>query len=98
MPIDQFIYTDLARGKGVNPNLKGYQVKACSAGLSKANGEQIGVIALHLRTSVYENAPKAAHDREQAWRVQTETLDEVPEAVLQEFPHVWSYAQLDDER
>jgi hypothetical protein len=94
MPVEQLIFTDLARGKGVDLNLKGYQVKACSKGLSTADREQLGAIALHFRTSVYENAPKSAHDSEQAWRMKTENLDEVPEDVLKEFPHVWSYAQL----
>lgn len=98
MPIEQLIYTDLARGKGLDPKLKGYQVKACSSGLSEAEREWIGSLALHFRASVYENAPRAAQDQEQAWRTTTEDLDEMPESVLKEFPHVWSYARLEPER
>jgi len=98
MPVDQFIFTDLARGKGLDPNLKGYQVKACSPGISAAEREQLGSFALHFRTSVYENAPKAAQKREEDWRIHTESLDEVPEDVLREFPHVWSYAELGPDR
>ena len=98
MPVEQLIYTDRPRGQGVDPNCGGYQIKACSPNLSADARRRLESICRHYGAVVYEAAPRAARDKEQQWRAQATSLNEVPEAVLAEFPVIWSYDQLADEQ
>ncbi|MGE0129079.1 MAG: hypothetical protein AB7U82_13455 [Blastocatellales bacterium] len=96
MPVEQLIYTDRPRGKGFDPACAGYQIKACSAGLSAEARGQLNSICMHYGDAVYTHAPRAAKDRETEWRTRAESLDSMPREVLGEFPTIWSYDRLAD--
>lgn len=96
MPVEQLIYTDRPRGKGVDPACAGYQIKACSEGLSAEARRQLDSICMHYGDAVYVHAPRAAKDREMEWRTRAESLDRMPADVLGEFPTIWSYDRLAD--
>ena len=94
MPVEQLIYTDLPRGQGVDPNCGGYQIKACSPNLSDEFRARLDSICRHYGAAVYLAAPRAAREAEQQWRIETASVDEIPEAVLRAFPTIWTYDQL----
>jgi hypothetical protein len=96
MAIEQLIYTDCARGSGFDPKLTGYQVKACSAGLTPEQRAHLSSVCMHYGDTVYRFAPVAAHEHETQWRRTTESLDSVPDDVLARFPPIWSYDRLPD--
>ncbi len=96
MPVEQLIYTDRPRGKGIDPACAGYQIAACSKGLSAEARRQLDNICMHYGDAVYVHAPRAAKDREMEWRTRAESLDEVPADVLGAFPTIWSYDRLAD--
>jgi hypothetical protein len=98
MPVAQLIFTDLPRGSGLDPARAGYQIKVCSGDLDAQLREQLAAIAMHYGEAVYRYAPQAALDRETAWRAQAVCLDRVPDEVLGEFPIIWSYDRLRDNR
>lgn len=97
MSVEQLIYTDQARGKGLDSSKSGYQIKACSDGLSAEARDLLGSICMHYGDVVYRYAPRTAIDQETAWRAQTDNLDVVPEPVLNAFPVIWSYDRLADD-
>ena len=86
MSVKQLTYTDLPRGKGVDPARAGYQIKACSEGLSAEARRQLDSICMHYGDAVYVHAPGVAKDRETTWRTQTDSLNVVPDEILNEFP------------
>lgn len=96
MPVEQLIYTDRPRGKGVDPACAGYQIKACSEGLSVEARRQLDSICMHYGDAVYVHAPRAAKDREMEWRTRAESLERIPADVLGKFPTIWSYDRLAD--
>ncbi len=95
MPVRQFIYTALPIGKGYNPSLSGYQVKACSDFLSTEQREWLSGLCMHYGDTVYRAAPQEAIDLETAWRVKTDDPRLFPADVLEVFPRVISYCQVD---
>ena len=97
MSVEQLIYTDRPRGKGVDASLAGYQIKACSEGLGTEARRQLESICMHYGDAVYGAAPRAAKDRETLWRTQAASLDVTPDEVLNEFPVVWSYDRIADD-
>ena len=97
MPVEQLVYTDRARGKGVDPNAAGYQIAACSPGLSAEVRSTLGNICMHYGDAVYRHAPRTAVDRETAWRTTTDTIAAVPPEVLEAFPIVWTYDRVQDD-
>ena len=70
MTVEQLIYTDLPRGKGLDPSSAGYQIKACSEGLSAEARGLLSSICTHYGDAVHRHAPCAAKERERAWRAQ----------------------------
>lgn len=94
MPVEQLIYTDRPRGKGLDADRSGYQVKASSPDLSAEARRQLESICMHYGDAVYGAAPRAAKERETQWRTQSASLDVVPDEVLREFPVVWSYDRI----
>jgi hypothetical protein len=97
MPVEQLFYTDRPRGKGLEPAAAGYQIKACSAGLSPESRRQLNSICMHYGDVVHRYAPRAAQDQEMAWRAQAESLSEVPDEILNAFPEIWTYDRLGDD-
>jgi hypothetical protein len=95
--IEQFVFTDLPRGKGVDPSAAGYQVAAVTPGLDADARALLGSIALHYGETIYRHAPRAALDRETDWRTKAKSLDRVPREVLDAFPVIWSYDRLRDD-
>lgn len=94
MPMEQLIYTDRPRGKGIDSSSVGYQIKACSGGLDGESREMLGHICMHYGGVVYQNSPRSMKDRETDWRMKTDTLDAVPKEILDDFPVIWSYDRL----
>jgi hypothetical protein len=97
MPAEQLVYTDRPRGKGLDPNLAGYQIKACSAGLSPEQRTLLQAVAMHYGDAVYRHAPRSAVERETAWRANTDSVASVPPDVLDAFPVIWSYDRLKED-
>ena len=54
MAVEQLTVTDLPRGKGVDPNRAGYQIKACSAGLDDRTKQ---LLFKHLIITGWNNYP-----------------------------------------
>src|SRR5712691_11091231 len=98
MSVEQLIYTDRPRGKGLDPARAGYQIIACSDTLSADARQQLDSISMHYGDAVYGHAPRAAKERETAWRIQAENVSVVPDEVLNEFPVIWSYDRLAGEQ
>jgi len=98
MSIDQLYFTDCPRGKGLTPSATGYQIKACSAGLTTDDQRLLAGVCMHYGNAVYAHAPRAALDAETAWRKQTVDLNSMPSLVLDEFPIIWSYDHLSNGR
>jgi len=96
MAIEQLVYTDRPRGKGVDPNAAGYQIAACSPGLGADVRGVLGSICMHYGDAVYRHAPRTAIDGETAWRTRTDTITAVPAEVLDAFPIVWIYDRIND--
>jgi len=96
--MDQLIFTDVPRGKGRDPALPGYQVKACSSGLTDSEIDALSAIAKHYGGAVRTHATPAALAREDEWRRHTDSLDSMPEEILNEFPEIVEYLRLNDDR
>jgi len=104
MPTEQMTFTVVLGGKGLDPSLPtGYQIKGCSPGLRKdpALRGRLASICTHYGHVVYDaKSPVivAAMRKESAWYRRPQ---QPPQAfgpqVLDEFPVVWSYTQLDHE-
>ena len=99
MPVEQLYYTDRERGKGTDPTRSsGYQVAAVSPGLDAETTRLLGAICTNYGQTVYTRAPRAAKDKEAAWLPTGGRNRALPTEVLNEFPVVWSYDRLDEER
>lgn len=98
MPIEHLVITDVPRGKGFDPDLDGYQVAACSPGLTAEMRSVLSAICTHCGDAVRRGAPPHAKERETAWRRETDDRMVVPEEILQVFPVAWSYDRLADDR
>jgi|GEM_PF-1400416 len=94
MDAQQLYFTNCARGKGFDPALSGFQIKACSPGLGEDVRQTLMVVCLHYGDALYRNAPREARDAETRWRRETDSLDRMPQEVLDAFPVVWSYYRL----
>lgn len=92
---EQFMYTDLEYGKGFNPKIIGYQIKACSDGLSPENRDLLSGICKHYGEAVYRHAPRTAGAEEIDWRNRggNSTIG-MPSDLLDKFPVVLSYDQV----
>jgi hypothetical protein len=98
MAVEQLIYTDAPRGKGVDPALKGYQIRACSAGVGKELQAALASYCSHYYTVPYDGAPRTAKDAETKWRTTAVQVTAIPDEVLREFPVSVSYDLLEDGR
>ncbi|MFO1432367.1 MAG: hypothetical protein U1F76_19855 [Candidatus Competibacteraceae bacterium] len=99
MAIEQLLFTDWPRGKGVDSAAAGFQIKACSKGLGNDIRRQLADSCMHLgRAFTPASAPRAAAQQEQEWLVQTQDRQAMPAEILAEFPLIWSYDRLADER
>jgi hypothetical protein len=95
MAIEQLVYTDRSRGKGLDPNAAGYQAAACSAGVTAEIRRVLTPICLHYGDAVYRHAPRTALDRETAWRTtRAASVASMPVEILRAFPEAWSYDQI----
>lgn len=95
MPVEQLLFTDWPRGKGVDPAATGFQIKACSAGLNDDTRRQLATICMHHgQAFALSYAPRVAIEREQEWLTRTDSRQRVPDEVLAVFPVIWSYDQL----
>jgi hypothetical protein len=97
MAVEQLIVTDWPAGKGFDPAGTGYQIKACSPGLTAEERFRLLKVAEHYGQAVRLEAPegRAAEDE---WYGQIEGRDAVPQAVLEKFPVIWSYDRISEER
>ncbi len=102
MPVEQMTFTVLNRGEGYNPSAAGYQIKACSPGLTDRDREHLAAICTHAGQAVYDRGKPvtaAAIERESAWwREHAEEGSAIPQDVLDEFPVFWSYDQIGEDR
>lgn len=93
MPVEQLIFTHRPVGKGFDPQGTGFQVAACSSGLDASTRDALAKAAMHCRHAVYDNAPPDLRDREP-----TPGAQDYPPDLLAEFPVVWRYDRLRDDR
>jgi hypothetical protein len=98
MAIEQMTVTDCPAGRGFDPTAAGYQIKACSPGLTPEERLKLKRISERYGEAVYADAPRAARAREDDWRQQGAGYVAFPSEVLREFPVIWSYDQLSEER
>ena len=98
MAVEQLIVTDWPAGKGFDPSATGYQIKACSDGLSTEERARLLRISEHYGQAVYYNAPSEARARENAWDRSRSGREPLPPSVASEFPVIWSYDQLPGDR
>ncbi len=96
MSVEQMIFTDRPKGKGLDPGASGYQIAACSSGVDPDIRSLLSSICIHYGQAVYGNEviPRTAKEKETKWRKQITILDSVPEEILKEFPEIWSYDRL----
>jgi len=98
MSIDQFAFTHCPGGQGFDKSkAAGYQIRARSEGAGRFMGE-LSSIGTHLGAIVHGHAPEAALTAQETWRRNTQKLDAVPAETLRQFPIIWAYQRLDDER
>ena len=98
MAVQQLLFTDWPRGKGVDPTAAGFQIKACSAGIGPDLRQQLANICMHLGQAFAPSyAPRKAVRQEQDWLVDTHDRLAVPSQILAEFPLLYSYDRLADD-
>lgn len=97
MKIKQLLFTHCATGNGFDPEKSsGYQIKAMSDNLD--NLPLLSEWSAQLGQTVYSYSPEIARKNEAEWLKTTENVaDGVPEAVLSNFPVIWTYRKLGPE-
>ncbi|MFP4477714.1 MAG: hypothetical protein ACLFOY_19300, partial [Desulfatibacillaceae bacterium] len=98
MAVEQLVYAWLEKGRGVDPEMSGFQVAAVSPGLEDETRKVVAAISRHLKDTVYGNAGKEALEAEARWRAENPEDPEPPEEVRSGFPAAYSYLALDEKR
>jgi hypothetical protein len=97
--IEQLLFTYRPPGKGFNPKEGGFQIAACSPGISGEARDLLRSICMHYGDAVHTRAPAKAREIEDNWRtLQTERAVAMPPEVLDAFPVAWTYDRLADDQ
>lgn len=97
--MEQLVFADRPRGKGLDKTRAGYQIAACSPGISEAERKRISLLCVHYGAAFQQHAPREALDRQSRWRRErTGKVDAMPAEILELFPEIWCYHRLADDR
>src|ERR1035438_5813692 len=98
MAIEQLIVTDCPAGKGVDPSGTGYQIKACSPTLTAEQRFRLFRIAEHYGQALGTRRTAEGRAKQDAWDAQRTGRDPVPQDLINEYPVIWSYDRLTEDR